>query len=237
MKLFTKERIVHLNETSSTMDEIKKYPLNTVLYADVQSKARGKSDRIWQCKDGNLYFSFSIDSSKKCLNYFNLSFLSAYCVLETIKNFDKKNNLIQVKWPNDVLINNKKCIGILLENDFKTKMLVVGIGVNINYFPILNTIFEATSLENEGIFADKKEILLKFLEVFNYYYNDWLENGFKKIHEKWLENAYNYKKEINVKISDNNFISGVFENFDIDGTLTLKTDYKYMKITSGEIYK
>lgn len=235
--LFTEKNIIHLIETSSTMDDVKKYPLNTVVYADMQNKARGKSDRVWKCKDGNLYFSFSIDSSKQNLNYFNLSFLSAYCMLEAIKFFDKKNNLIQVKWPNDILINNKKCVGILLENDFKTKMLVVGIGVNINYFPQLNTIFEATSLENEGIFANKKELLLKFLEIFDYYYMDWLENGFEKIHKKWLENAYNYKDEIKVKITEDKYIVGIFDDFDNDGTLSLKLDDKHIKITSGEIYK
>ena len=88
--LFTEKNIIHLIETSSTMDDVKKYPLNTVVYADMQNKARGKSDRVWKCKDGNLYFSFSIDSSKQNLNYFNLSFLSAYCMLEAIKFFDKK---------------------------------------------------------------------------------------------------------------------------------------------------
>lgn len=235
--LFTEKNIIHLSETSSTMDDVKKYPLNTVVYADMQNKARGKSDRVWKCKDGNLYFSFSIDSSKPNLNYFNLSFLSAYCMLEAIKFFDKKNNLIQVKWPNDILVNNKKCVGILLENDFKTKMLVVGIGVNINYFPQLNTIFEATSLENEGIFANKKELLLKFLEIFDYYYMDWLENGFEKIHKKWLENAYNYKDEIKVKITEDKYIVGIFDDFDNNGTLSLKLDDKCIKITSGEIYK
>lgn len=235
--LFTEKNIIHLIETSSTMDDVKKYPLNTVVYADMQNKARGKSDRVWKCKDGNLYFSFSIDSSKPNLNYFNLSFLSAYCMLEAIKFFDKKNNLIQVKWPNDILVNSKKCVGILLENDFKTKMLVVGIGVNINYFPQLNTIFEATSLENEGIVANKKELLLKFLEIFDYYYMDWLENGFEKIHKKWLENAYNYKDKIKVKITEDKYIFGIFDDFDDDGTLSLKLDDKCIKITSGEIYK
>lgn len=235
--LFTEKNIIHLIETSSTMDDVRKYPLNTVVYADMQNKARGKSDRVWKCKDGNLYFSFSIDSSKPNLNYFNLSFLSAYCMLEVIKFFDKKDNLIQVKWPNDILVNNKKCVGILLENDFKTKMLVVGIGVNINYFPQLNTIFEATSLENEGIFANKKELLLKFLEIFDYYYMDWLENGFEKIHKKWLENAYNYKDEIKVKITEDKYIFGIFDDFDDDGTLSLKLNDKCIKITSGEIYK
>lgn len=237
--LFIKENLIHLKTTTSTMDEIKGYPLNTILCADIQTNGRGKGNRNWDCKNNNLYFSISIDSSDKKLNYFNLSFLSAYAMVEAIKFFDKNNNLIQTKWPNDILINGKKCVGILLENDIEINRLIIGIGVNIDYFPNnTNSLFNPTSLNDNGIFVDKIDLLKKFIEIFDYYFDDWKNNGFKNIHDKWLKIAYNYKKNViiknNAKVGD---LEGTFEDFDEEGTLILKDkNNNLIKIISGDIF-
>lgn len=228
--------IIHLQEVESTMDGIKNYGVNTILYSDTQTKGRGKQTRVWDSNaNNNLYMSIMIDSSNKKLNYSNLSFLVAVAMLKSIKSFETNVN-IQTKWPNDILINNKKIIGILLENDLLLNHLIIGIGVNIDYFPE-NTMFNATSLKNEAINITKEELLKIFIKQFDLYLEDWKINGFENIQQEWLNYAFNYKKEIIVKNNRAENLSGIFEDFDKEGTLILRMhNNEIKKIYSGDIF-
>lgn len=228
--------IVHKKVVSSTMDDIKNYPVNTLLFADMQTNGRGKGNRIWSSEENlNLYMSLLIDANDKNINYSNFSFLSSVCIMETIVHFTE-NLDIQTKWPNDVLINQKKVSGILLEFDLSKKTLIIGIGVNLAFYPE-NTMFTATSVKNEGFEIDRESFINYFLEKFDYYFNDLKNNGFKKIHDIWLKNSYNYKKQIVVKNSKYDNLTGIFEDFDLEGTLFLKEENgNITKIVSGDIF-
>ena len=150
--------IVHKKVVSSTMDDIKNYPVNTLLFADMQTNGRGKGNRIWSSEENlNLYMSLLIDANDKSINYSNFSFLSSVCIMETIARFTE-NLDIQTKWPNDVLINQKKVSGILLEFDLSKKTLIIGIGVNLVSYPE-NTMFTATSVKNEGFEIDRESFI------------------------------------------------------------------------------
>ena len=228
--------IVHKKVVSSTMDDIKNYPVNTLLFADMQTNGRGKGNRIWSSEENlNLYMSLLIDANDKSINYSNFSFLSSVCIMETIARFTE-NLDIQTKWPNDVLINQKKVSGILLEFDLSKKTLIIGIGVNLVSYPE-NTMFTATSVKNEGFEIDRESFINYFLEKFDYYFNDLKNDGFKKIHDIWLKNSYNYKKQIVVKNSKYDNLTGIFEDFDLEGTLFLKEENgNVAKIVSGDIF-
>ena len=142
--------IIEFDCVDSTMIESKKFPIN-------------KGNRIWVSeKNNNLYFSLKIKANKKRLDYSQLSFLCGLAMKNAIEKYDKNNNSINLKWPNDILINSKKVCGILLEFDYLLKELIIGIGVNIDSFPQTNTIFNATSLLNEGIKLDRILLLKDF---------------------------------------------------------------------------
>ena len=231
-----KYNIVHKKVVSSTMDEVKNYVNNTLLFADMQTAGRGKGDRVWVSEENlNLYMSLVINATEPSINYSNFSFLSSVCIVESLNNFTKNLN-IQTKWPNDVLINQKKVSGILLEFDLSKRILIIGIGVNLSSYPE-NAMFTATSVKNEGFSIERMEFINFFLERFDYYSNDLKNNGFKKIHDIWLKNSYNYKKKIIVKNNKYDNVSGVFEEFDLNGTLFLKEESgNIMKIVSGDIF-
>ena len=231
-----KYNIVHKKVVSSTMDEVKNYVNNTLLFADMQTAGRGKGDRVWVSEENlNLYMSLVINATEPDINYSNFSFLSSVCVVESLNNFTENLN-VQTKWPNDVLINQKKVSGILLEFDLNKGILVIGIGVNLFSYPE-NAMFTATSVKNEGFSIERMEFINFFLERFDYYSNDLKNNGFKKIHDIWLKNSYNYKKKIIVKNNKYDNVSGVFEEFDLDGTLFLKEESgNIIKIVSGDIF-
>ncbi|MDD2840178.1 MAG: biotin--[acetyl-CoA-carboxylase] ligase [Rickettsiales bacterium] len=227
---FLNYNIIEFDSVDSTMNIVKTFPNDTVIVAQSQSNGKGKSNRIWNSENnGNLYFSLILDANSDKLNYSQISFLSGLAMREAIKKFDK-NNSILLKWPNDILINEKKCCGILLEFDILSKSLVIGIGINIETHPI-NTIFSPTSLKAENIFVERYTLLNEFLSNFNYLFDEWKKYGFSIIREKWIKNCYKLGQKIKV-----NETVGIFKDLDKDGTLILETIDEVVYVKSGDIF-
>ena len=220
--------IINLIKVETLMDEIKKYPINTLLTATEQTKGRGKDNRLWESKKSkNLYFTFNINSNKFDRYY---SFLVGLVILEVLKSYNIKN--LNLKWPNDVLLNNKKFCGILLEKN--SNFLIVGIGINVDYYPD-NTTFKATSLENEGYVLEKNRFLNDFINTFMILSQNLNNFGFKNIKNEWLKYAFNLKNKIKIKVNNIEYI-GIFEGIDDDGAILLKDNKSLMKFYSADVF-
>lgn len=234
-KNFMKYNIECVESVNSTMDEVKKFENNTLLVANEQTAAKGKGRRSWDAKkSNNVYMSLVIDAANDRLDYSQLSFLTSIAVRNSIEFFDKKNNKIISKWPNDILINNKKAVGILLEYDLMFQRLVIGVGINVDYFPEnIESIFKPTSLKNEGIIVEKCSLINKFLEEFDRLLILWKDKGFPTIRDIWLEEAYGLGCEICVEGE-----KGIFEDINYDGTLVLRLDNGELKeFYSGDVFE
>jgi len=227
---FLKYDLIEFDCVDSTMNVAKTFPSNSVVIAQSQSNGKGKSSRVWSSENnGNLYFSLILNANDDKLNYSQLSFLSGLAMREAIEKFNKSNSIL-LKWPNDILINEKKCCGILLEFDLLSKNLVIGIGVNIKTYPT-NTMLNATALAIENINVERYNLLKEFLSNFNYFFDEWKRYGFSVIREKWIKNCYKLGKTIKV-----NEIEGIFKDLDKDGTLILETKNEVLYIKSGDIF-
>ena len=126
--------LVHFKEIDSTNNYLKNsYQLLsdfTFASTDYQSHGKGRNDRVWESESGeNLMFSFLIKNEKLMKESAILSILTAVEVAKEIERYDIDN--VAIKWPNDVLINDKKVCGILLEGQVPN-YLVVGVGLNVN---------------------------------------------------------------------------------------------------------
>ena len=125
---------IHFKEIDSTNSYLKSsYKLLddfTFASADYQSHGKGREDRIWQSNKGeNLMFSFLIKNEELLKKSTILSILTAVEVAKEIEKYDIVN--VSIKWPNDVLINDEKVCGILLEGQIP-EYLVIGVGLNVN---------------------------------------------------------------------------------------------------------
>ena len=105
----------------------------TFVRADIQTKGRGRNDRVWKADKGdNLLFSILIKDREMIDRYKALSVNSAYIVLKVLESYGIDN--LSIKWPNDIYVNDRKICGILLEavsrNDIEC--LIIGIGINVN---------------------------------------------------------------------------------------------------------
>mgnify|MGYP004702588989 FL=1 len=222
--------IIEYDVVDTTMNVVKNFKANTIVIAQKQTSGKGKGNRVWNSENNNnLYFSLIIEANNNKLDYSQVSFITSVAMKYAISEFDNKNNSIISKWPNDILINNKKAVGILLE--FDNNKLIIGPGVNINFFPD-NVNFNATSLKNEGIIVDKYTLLKRFLANFDYLFKEWEQNGFSSIRMKWLKSSY--KLHQTIKVGD---IEGIFEDIDNDGTLIVKmANGKYHFVKSGDVF-
>jgi BirA family biotin operon repressor/biotin-[acetyl-CoA-carboxylase] ligase len=90
-------------------------PEGTTIIADCQEKGRGRMGRSWESPPGfNIYLSLILRPTFPPVNGSHMTFLAANAVVKAIKKLPF-TLLPQIKWPNDILINNKKVAGILTE--------------------------------------------------------------------------------------------------------------------------
>ncbi len=210
---------------------------NHIITAKKQNAGKGRYERVWSSPSGNLYFSILLKPNKNIAEISLLSFIAAVALGQAISELDLNKNLIEYKWPNDILINGKKVAGILLESDVahgQVNFVVVGIGVNINSNPD-QTSYPATNLQAEKIITQPENLLKIFLDKFSEFYDKWLNYGFAPIRNLWLKNAFNFNKIITVNLADKK-LSGLFRDFDDKGNLILELENKEtIIISSGEI--
>ena len=134
-------QLVELDCVDSTNAEAKRLgeegaPDCTIVWAKRQTSGRGRRGREWVSDEGNLYFSILLRMPYPMAAMTQLSFVAANAVADAVSVAAPRGSFVNVKWPNDVLLEGQKVSGILLEGepDMETgafKYLVIGVGVNI----------------------------------------------------------------------------------------------------------
>ena len=165
----------------------------------------------------------------------------AICALQiAVAKFFKQKKInvdIKNKWPNDLLLDQKKVAGILLESKISNKIcdfVILGIGVNINSNPT-QTLFPSTNIKNFSCEISASKMLEIFLEEFENLYENWLNFGFQNIRNLWHKNAYNLNSEININLGDSR-VEGLFQEIDEEGNIVIKNHKNEIKkITYGDV--
>ena len=226
---------IHFDEIDSTNNYLKNsYPLLdnfTIVSADYQSKGKGRNDRIWESNKGsNLMFSILI-KDPKLIEISSL--LSLYAAVEVSKLLESYHiNNVSIKWPNDVLVNDNKICGILLEGQLP-HYVVIGIGLNVNQKEFPSDLRRPAS---SMVIELNKDINLEELKE-TLFHN--IVNNFNKLNkDDYLSyfNNHNYllNKRVKVDINNETFIGevvGIDKNFNLQ---ILSRDI-LLHIDSGEI--
>jgi BirA family biotin operon repressor/biotin-[acetyl-CoA-carboxylase] ligase len=170
-----------------------------------------------------------------------LGFVAAVALCDALGSVLPPLVEVTLKWPNDVLVNERKAAGILLESvmdaDGGLDALLLGMGVNIAHYPE-ESAFPATSLKFEGARRDldEVELLEAFARHFLTWVNHWVDDGFAPIRHAWLNRSKNKGREIEARLPDRT-LQGVFEDLDETGALQLRmSDGSLRSITVGEIF-
>ena len=172
------DKIIHYKEVESTNDllseliEDKQIHNNLVVVSDYQINGKGQRQKKWySAKNKNLLFSIYIRPDNYITTqqaYFSI--ITSLAIIYTLKNYIK-DSMIEIKSPNDILINGHKISGILIENKIqkkKIKRIIIGVGINVNqkrfFFKENRPTSIAKILRHD---VDKNEVLNLFLDHFN----------------------------------------------------------------------
>ena len=239
-------KLVSLETVSSTNDEAKRLaaegeetaPDGTVVWAKEQTAGRGRLGREWVSPPGNLYCSLVLRPGVPVAKAAELGFVAALAVYDMFGTIGEPGHQAHLKWPNDILLNDHKVAGILLEAETGggdvPEWVILGLGVNVGIFPG-DTDFPATSFRAEGWGATEIDCLNGFARDFLKWTNTWREDGFAPIRKNWLWRCHGLGEEIEVRL-ENETLTGVFTDLDEDGALLLKTGEGMRKITAGDVF-
>lgn len=168
----------------------------TLVVAGQQTKGKGRRGRIWEsAEEGNLYFSLLLKPQLPADKASMLTLVMALAVLEGAE--DLCDILLGIKWPNDIVADGRKAVGILTELDFLEKgdyQVIVGVGMNLvrQNFPE-NIREKAVSLEEmAGKKVSKEDLLTAVLRRFESYYEQFCRDGslknLKEVYDSKLVN-------------------------------------------------
>ncbi len=193
-------KIIKLDAIDSTNSFLKKKLSNqkiddlTIVYSKNQFKGRGRTNKEWISEPNkNIAFSlFKKFKTNDLEHLFLLNLIVSISILDLLKKFSVKN--ASVKWPNDIMVKNKKISGILIESKIKKNnsiYSIIGIGININQEKFPDNM-SATSIINEtGNFSDVDLLATELADIIisNFKINEsnsifFLKEYNKKLHNK-----------------------------------------------------
>ena len=145
---------------------------------------------------------------------------------DTLKSFLSKT---EIKWPNDILVNERKIGGILIENILQSQKLtgsILGIGLNINQ-TVLSPVFPGGDQHSERnrLVHPGRRNFRKMLEQFDYWYGVLEEKRWQTIDSHYLKAMYRFNRFAMYKISGSEFRASIM-GVESDGHLLLETENK-----------
>jgi BirA family biotin operon repressor/biotin-[acetyl-CoA-carboxylase] ligase len=160
--------------------------------------------------------------------------ISALSLAQAVEEYDN-NARPSLKWPNDVLLNNAKLAGILLEKS-EGDYMIVGVGVNIAAKPKKKKIpYRITTLQENGINCTAEEFLAVYLKKFDQNLELLSKGGRLALRAEWVKRACGIGQMILV-CRDEKFERGIFAGIGEDMSLILKQRGKLVKVLVGDIF-
>lgn len=196
-------------ETDTTNDRIRELaqegaPEGALAVAELQTAGRGRRGRAWQAPaESGVWMSLLLRPNIPPTQASVLTLLAGIALTEAIQ--DVTGLQVGIKWPNDILLNGKKLVGILTEMDCDMETIhsvTVGMGINVNTkdFPEeLEGIATSLYLES-GREYDRAELVGRAMERFEALYEAFLEQGgsFAPFQERYRRKCLNIGKEVRV---------------------------------------
>lgn len=197
-----------------------------LVHADYQENGKGRLERTWRSDAGkNLMFSVYLRPAFIAVsNQSILSFLVALSVSDTVQSFVKSE--VFVKWPNDVICENKKIAGILIENQLKGMFIdrvIAGIGLNVNQESFPDNIPGTSIAQITGSEISRKEVLETFCRHLEARYLQVKNAGPESLLETYNQRLYGRGHEVTVQMDDNTS-NGVIRKVDKEGCINIVTN-------------
>jgi BirA family transcriptional regulator, biotin operon repressor / biotin---[acetyl-CoA-carboxylase] ligase len=222
---------IHVEECESTQLLVDAdAPEGTVAVAEHQSTGRGRMGRRWEAPPGTaIHCSIALRPPPERVPQ-ELTLVGAVAAAQAIEN--ALDLSVQIKWPNDVMLNRRKVCGIL--GELRDGMVVLGIGINVNQTreqlpPDARQ--PAASLRTlTGREHDRKALLAALLERLESQYDLWLAGGLDAVYPELGARDFLRGRQVTV-----DGMSGTAIGIDRTGRLELDVAGKQRLVESGEV--
>lgn len=196
-----------------------------IIRAIQQTAGRGRFNRVWTApEDCNLNLSIILNHISKTIPVTMLLPATAIAIRDALKDFKIEASL---KWPNDVMVSNRKISGILAEIEPVTNHIIIGLGINVNIsdqnlanmdFPQPPTSMAA---EKKRIF-DINSVCNHVVSALENIIDTLYVNGIPYISQRWQENDYLQGRTLSIK-NEKEIITGKYTEMKSNGQLELIT--------------
>jgi BirA family biotin operon repressor/biotin-[acetyl-CoA-carboxylase] ligase len=224
-------RLIAFERVASTNDEARSLaqagePAGALVWAKSQSQGRGRLGRSWHSPPGNLYLSVLRRPACTASRAAELSFVAAVAVCRALERL-VPGVRFQCKWPNDILVGERKLAGLLLESvsrrDGVIDWLIVGLGVNVASHPVLSDPDSqaATSLAALNSNPPPLEALIEgFARAYAEAEQQWIDQGFAPVRKAWLERAAGLGQSVEISLAGERIV-GVCRDLTAGGALVV----------------
>lgn len=233
-------------ETASTNDIVERLAREgaregLVVFAEAQSKGRGRLGRRWHSPPGQgLFFSVLLRPRLRPMEATQLTVAAATALVRAIERTTGVRP--EIKWPNDLLFGGRKLAGVLTELSAELdtiKHLTLGIGLDVNQTPAdfpAEIRHLATSLRIAGgQVCDRPELATALLQELEHDYQRIAEGRFEQIADEWEARCTTIGRNVAIRIGDRE-LRGHAESLDRDGALLLRTQHgRIERIIGGDV--
>jgi BirA family biotin operon repressor/biotin-[acetyl-CoA-carboxylase] ligase len=240
--LFIGQHLIFLHEVDSTNTYATNLLRNvnvtegTIISTNNQTQGKGQRGAVWNSEIGSN-ITISCILKPHFLNIQNtiyLSKVSALAIYDVLTELLPNSQFdIKIKWPNDILVNQKKIAGILIENNFNRDILqysIIGIGINVNQMEFKNLQGTASSLKmltNQAF--NKNDVLEKLCQQLEKWYLKLKALKFSEIDEHYLNRLFGINQLCLFSDINNNEFNATIIGIDHAGKLILQH-------TDGNLY-
>jgi BirA family biotin operon repressor/biotin-[acetyl-CoA-carboxylase] ligase len=226
-------KLIKLDAIDSTNDFLKRLSGQqslenfTVVTAENQTHGKGQMGSKWDSEIGkNLMFSVLVNKVFNNISeIFDLNVAVAVALISTLEKYNIPN--LSIKWPNDILSDNKKLAGILIENTIKNNReitSIIGVGLNVNQmnFDLLPKASSLAVIVKSEF--DKEIILNQFIDCLKFNYNLLQNNSASELWKNY--NSYLFKKGIPMAFSlpNGTHFMGIIQGVNSSGKLEVKLE-------------
>jgi len=227
------------NEQAKLLLKEGELPEGTVIIAGQQREGKGRRGKYWESPSGGLWFSL-VNRPKLALQ--EIVLLSLVYAVAVASALEKIAGIkIELKWPNDLFIKEKKIGGILLELRGEleaAEYLITGVGVNVNmdkkdFSPEIA--MKISSLFNEtGRQYSLGWVLAEILNSMERYYKRFIDEGMQGILPEFKSRCFHLGQEVQIELNGK-IVKG--KNIDLDnmGNLLIETDREVRVISTGDL--
>jgi BirA family transcriptional regulator, biotin operon repressor / biotin---[acetyl-CoA-carboxylase] ligase len=204
--------------------------------AEQQTAGRGRRGKTWSSPPGNLYATLLLAQPCTLALAPQLSFVAGLAVHDAVAETGPELAIrLKLKWPNDLLLADKKLAGVLIESECRPFAVAIGFGINCATHPA-DVTYLATDLRSSGCTIAPLDLLWSLADAMNRRLDQWREgHAFAAIRADWLACAAGLGAPIKVRLPERQ-LDGVFKGIDERGQLILATGTSTQTIAAGDVF-